>query len=192
MAEEQPTEIKEQARARAAERGIEALLARKYPELYKQLREIAEESGVSVFDLMASLSQWAVEVRTAQRTITKEDLKNVTPEALNAALKLVLFYQEQYYKVQAYANVAAVQALYNIAEGILAGRLAAMRSEEGRTAIPLLPPSPGTVERIANAVLRAIELFTLGKPEVSEQIATAVAKKLIELSQQGGQQAPGG
>jgi hypothetical protein len=186
MAEEQPAEeIREKARERAAVKGVEGVLARRYPELYKALREMAEETGQDVLDLFASLANWAFEVRKYSTVITKEDLKNITPEALHAAMKFVLFYQEQYYKVQAYANVAALQSIYSMVEGLLQARLAQVSGREGAVVLPPIP-SPSTVERIAQSILRAIELFTIGKPEVTEQLATAVARKLIEMSQGGG------
>jgi hypothetical protein len=186
MAEEHATEeIREKAREKAALKGVEGVLARRYPELYRALKEMAVETGQDVLDVFASLANWAFEVRKYSTVITKDDLKNITPESLHAAMKFLLFYQEQYYKTQAYANVAAVQSIYSIVEGLLQARLAQASGREGAVILPPIP-SPSTVERISQSILRAIELFTIGKPEITEQLATAVARKLIEMSQSGG------
>lgn len=184
--EEVPSDVRDIARERAAVKGVEGVIARRYPELYNNLKKFAEETGQDVLDVIATFAQWAYEVKKYSPIITKEDLKNITPESLYAALKFVKFYMEEFYRAQSYANVAAVQAIYQIVEAIISGRLAQMRQEEtGFRLIAPAPPSPSTIESLARTVLRAIELFTLGRPEVQEELATKVASKIMELATKG-------
>jgi hypothetical protein len=96
--------------------------------------------------------------------------------------------------VQAYANVSLIQAIYNLAESMAAGIRTSLGAGGAGGERPVIPftPTPSTIESIANAIIRAVELFTVGKPEVTQQIAEQVARKLIELSQGGGQGGGGG
>jgi len=178
VSEEEREEIKTRARARV---DILSAIAKKYPSLAKKIKKMSEDTGMSVEEIIASYLNWAVEVREFSTFVTEADLKKVTPEALTSALKLMMFMEQQYFKVLAYANLAQGIQLYNIIASVARG---VAPSEVG---IQLPPPSPSTVERLVNSILRAVELFTLGRPEVRQELAKEVAKELLKLSQESTQ-----
>jgi len=178
MSDEVKDEVKARARAKV---DILSAIGKKYPSLAEKLKKIAEDTGMPVEEVVASYLNWAVEVREFSTYVTEADLKKVTPEALTSALKLMMFMEQQYFKVLAYANLAQGIQLYNIIASAMRGVAPA---EAG---IQLPPPSPSTVEKLVNSILRAVELFTLGRPEIRQELAKEVAKELVRLSQESTQ-----
>jgi len=173
----EPSEEEVKARVRSR-LDVLSSIAKKYPSLAEKIKKMAEETGMSVEEIIASYLNWAIEVREFSTYVTEADLKKVTPEALTSALKLMMFMEQQYFKVLAYANLAQAIQLYNIIASAVRGYV------PSETGIQLPPPSPSTVEKVINSIMRAIELFTLGRPEVREELAKEVAKELLKLSQQ--------
>jgi len=173
----EPSEEEVKARVRSR-LDVLSSIAKKYPALADKLKRMAEETGTPIDELIASYLNWAIEVREFSTYVTEADLKKVTPEALTSALKLMMFMEQQYFKVLAYANLAQGIQLYNIIASAMRGIAPA---EAG---IQLPPPSPSTVEKVVNSIMRAIELFTLGRPEVRQELAKEVARELLKLSQQ--------
>ena len=176
MSEDLNEEVKERVRLK---RTILDSLARKYPALAEKLKKISEETDTPIDEVIASYLNWALELKEFSTLITESDLKKITPESLVSALKLMMFMEQQYFKVLAYANLAQGIQLYNTIVQAIRG---AVPETGGGITIP--PPTPSTVDRWVNAILRAIELFTLGRPEVREQLAKEVAQQLLKLSQQ--------
>lgn len=171
-------------RERAQEKGVEGVIARKYPDLYERVKEVAEVTGESVLDIIYKYAKWALEVQKFSSVLTMEDLKNVSPEALLAAMKMLLFFEQQYFKAIAYANLAQAVQLVQTWQ-----QLFTPYTTGGKEVIPQ-PPPPSTVERWVNAILRAIELFTMGREEVRRSLAKEVATELAKLAESSEQVKP--
>jgi hypothetical protein len=186
-AEERPEEkhIEEEEKERARRTGIEGVLARKYPELYAELKELAQRTGRSVLDLLASYTHWALELRKYSSIVTEEDLKKVTPEALHAALKLLLFFEERYIRLASYANIAVATQVLDYLKSLYYP-YPQTPSQPQTVPIPVPPPpQPDRVSQIINAVLRAIEMFSMGSEEVRRQLAREIAEELMRIAGPG-------
>jgi hypothetical protein len=176
--------IEEEEKERARRTGVEGVLARKYPELYAELKELAERTGRSVLDLMASYTHWALELRRYSSIVTEEELKKVTPEALHAALKMILFFEERYIRLASYANIATATQVFEWLRTLYYPYPQATSQPQ---AVPIVPPppQPDRVSQIINAVLRAIEMFSMGSEEVRRQLAREIAEELARVAGQG-------
>jgi len=65
-----PEQKPEQPEKETARRlGVEGVLARKYPELYQKLKDLSVKTGQSVLDLLASYTNWALELGSIQHTL---------------------------------------------------------------------------------------------------------------------------
>lgn len=177
----------EVVREKARETGIEGYIARKDPELYEFLKTEAKASGLAFTEYILGLLKWAYEIRTYTSFITKQDLENIKPECLYSALRFLQFFEKQYFNILAYAQVSAVTQIYTIVEQIMAMRRMETPRPTETGLPPLPPPTPSTVQRIVDAILRAIEMFTVGRPDVSSEIARKVAQELIRLTSQAPQ-----
>ena len=178
-------EIREEKHREIAQvKGIEGVLAKKYPELYERLKAVAERTGQSLLDLIASYTNWAMELREFSTLVTPEDLKNITPESLYSALKMIMFFEERYIRLVSYINVSQALAIFDALRQLLLYQT--VPSTQGQTTqpiLPLVPPQPSKIDRLIDAVLKGIELFSMGREDVRKQIAEEVARKLLELAQ---------
>jgi len=177
LAEEEKKEL-------AQVKGIEGVFAKKYPELYERLKAVSQQTGQSVLDLLASYTNWAMEIREFSTFVTPEDLKRISPEALYSALKLMMFFEERYVRLASYVNVSQALAIFDALRQLLIYQTATtQQGQPAQPLIPLMPPQPSRIDRLIDAILRGIEMFAMGREDVRKQIAEEVAKKLIELAQ---------
>jgi hypothetical protein len=180
VSEEQPRP-EEQKKTKS---GIEVALAKKYPELYAKLKDLSERTGKSILDLMASYTNWAIELREYATFVTEADLKNITPEALYSALKLLMFFEERYIRLISYINVAQAEAVINTMFRLFYPMYTSQQSTAPATPFtPPPPPQPDRVSRLMDAILRAIEMFSMGQEDVRRQLAREIAEELLRLSQ---------
>jgi len=177
LAEEEKKEL-------AQVKGIEGVFAKKYPELYERLKAVSQQTGQSVLDLLASYTNWAMEIREFSTLVTPEDLKRISPEALYSALKLMMFFEERYVRLASYVNVSQALAIFDALRQLLIYQTATtQQGQPSQPLIPLMSPQPSRIDHLIDAILRGIEMFTMDREDVRKQIAEEVAKKLIELAQ---------
>ena len=170
------------------------LLSKRYPELAERIRRIAEQTGMDPDELIASYTNWAIQVREFTGYLTSEDIKKVTPESLLASAKLLMFLQDQYFRILAYSPMQQAIQLYNIIAQAVASAYGyyhptATATQSQQVVAPPPPPQPAMSERMLSAILRAIELFTGGrsieeKEEFARMVARFVANELIKAYQQ--------
>ena len=181
--------MSEEEKREFRERGAEGVIARKYPQLYEKLKEISERTGQSILDLLASYTNWALEIREFSSMVTQEDLANITPESLYASLKLLMFFEERYIRLISYMNVANALAIFNALRELLTySTTAATAQQTTAPLLPLVPPQPSRVERLIDAILRGIEMATLGSEGTRRQLAREIAEEIVKLASQ--QQTP--
>jgi hypothetical protein len=176
MSEEKKTEL-------AREKGVEGVLAKKYPDLYERLKQISEQTGQSILDLIASYTNWALEIREFSTLVTPEDLKRINSEALYSALKLLLFFEERYIRMASYVNVSQALAIFDALRQLYIATAPMQTQQQQQPIIPFVPPQPSTIDRFINAVVRAIEIFSMGREEVRRTLAKEIAEELIKISQ---------
>jgi hypothetical protein len=172
----------------AREKGVEGVIAKKYPQLYERLRTLSEQTGQSVIDLLASYTNWALEIREFSTLVTPEDLHEITPKALYSALKLLLFFEERYIRLASYVNVSQGLAVFDALRQLLLSTQVAQQQSTQQPLLPLVPPQPSTVDRLINSIVKAIEMFSMGREEVRRELARSIAEELIRMSQQPTQQ----
>jgi len=179
--------MSEEKKELAREKGVEGVIAKKYPQLYERLKTLSEQTGQSIIDLLASYTNWALEIREFSTLVTPEDLMKITPEALYSALKLLLFFEERYIRLASYVNVSQGLAVFDALRQLL---LSTQVTQQQSAQQPLLPlvPQPSTVDRLVSAIVRAIEMFSMGREEVRRELARSIAEELIRMSQQPTQQ----
>jgi len=180
-----PEQKPEQPEKETARRlGVEGVLARKYPELYQKLKDLSVKTGQSVLDLLASYTNWALELREYSTYVTDEDLKNVTPESLYSALKLLLFFEERYIRLASYVNISTATALLDYIKSLYYPIPQQASPSQPPPPLPPIPPSqPDRFTRLMDAILRAIEMFSMGSEDVRRKLAYDIAQELIKLSQ---------
>jgi hypothetical protein len=179
---EQKPEAQEKETARRL--GVEGVLARKYPELYQKLKDLSVKTGQSVLDLLASYTNWALELREYSTYVTDEDLKNVTPESLYSALKLLLFFEERYIRLASYVNISTATAILDYVKSLYYPISTQSSPSQPPPPLPPIPPSqPDRFTKLMDAVLRAIEMFSMGSEDVRRRLAYDIAQELIKLSQ---------
>jgi len=180
-----PEQKPEQPEKETARRlGVEGVLARKYPELYQKLKELSAKTGQSVLDLLASYTNWALELREYSTYVTDEDLKNVTPESLYSALKLLLFFEERYIRLASYVNISTATAILDYVKSLYYPIQTQTSPSQPPPPIPMIPPSqPDRFTKLMDAILRAIEIFSMGSEDVRRRLAYDIAQELIRLSQ---------
>jgi len=176
--------MSEEEKREFRERGIEGVVARKYPQLYEKLKDISERTGQSVLDLMASYTNWAIEVREFSTMVTHEDLANVTPESLFASLKLLLFFEERYIRLISYMNVANALAIFNALRELLTYSTTTTTQQAPSPILPLVPQQPSRLERLLDAIIKGIEMATLGSGEIRRQLAREIAEEIVRLASQ--------
>jgi hypothetical protein len=180
--------MSEEKKELAREKGVEGVIAKKYPQLYERLKTLSEQTGQSVIDLMASYTNWALEIREFSTLVTPEDLTKITPEALYSALKLLLFFEERYIRLASYVNVSQGLAVFDALRQLLLSTQVAQQQSQQPLPSLLIPPQPSTVDRLINSIVRAIEMFSMGREEVRRELAKSIAEELIRMSQQPSQQ----
>jgi len=180
-----PEQKPEQPERETARRlGVEGVFARKYPELYRRLKDLAEKTGQSFIDLLASYTNWALELREYSTYITEEDLKNVTPQSLYAALKMLLFFEERYIRLASYVNISTATAILDYVKSLYYQFPTQTSPSQPPPPIPIIPPSqPDRFTRLMDAILRAIEMFSMGSEDMRRKLANDIAQELIRLSQ---------
>lgn len=187
MAEEKITEKKEKR-----ERPINAVIARRYPELYEKLSQL----GGDVLDRMAELAEWALNVKEYSMVVTPQELSKITPEALNVALKFVLFYHDQYLRLASSVNTQAISNIYALVANMLSTLsqyyqgLPSQQIAQSSTQPQIPTPIPryyypGVDQTKAiETIMRVLELFTMGREDIRKQLAKDIALELLNLSKQ--------
>jgi hypothetical protein len=179
-----PEQKPEQEKETARRLGVEGVLARKYPELYQKLKDLSVKTGQSVLDLLASYTNWALELREYSTYVTDEDLKNVTPESLYSALKLLLFFEERYIRLASYVNISTATAILDYVKSLYYPVSTQSSPSQPPPPLPPIPPSqPDRFTKLMDAILRAIEMFSMGSEDVRRRLAYDIAQELIKLSQ---------
>jgi len=180
-----PEQKPEQPERETARRlGVEGVLARKYPELYQRLKDLSVKTGQSVLDLLASYTNWALELREYSTYVTEEDLKNITPQSLYAALKLLLFFEERYIRLASYVNISTATAILDYVKSLYYPIQVQSSPSQPPPPIPIIPPSqPDRFTKLMDAIVRAIEMFSMGSEDVRRKLANDIAQELIRLSQ---------
>jgi hypothetical protein len=172
----------------AREKGIEGVFAKRYPELYERLKQIAEQTNQSVIDLIASYTNWALELREFSGVLTKEDLKNITADSLYSAMKLLLFLEERYLRIAGYISWNNLIALLDVFNRMY---MAYSGSQSQTPPAPILPlPSPqqeaDKTGKLFDVILKTLEYFSMGREDVRKALAKEVAKELFKMA--GGEQ----
>jgi hypothetical protein len=179
---EQKPETQEKETARRL--GVEGVLARKYPELYQKLKDLSVKTGQSVLDLLASYTNWALELREYSTYVTDEDLKNVTPQSLYSALKLLLFFEERYIRLASYVNISTATAILDYVKSLYYPVQVQSSPSQPPPPLPLIPQQQSDrFTRLMDAILRAIEMLSMGSEDVRRRLAYDIAQELIKLSQ---------
>ena len=182
MSEEEARE--EKHREISQIKGIEGVFAKRYPELYEKLKIVSQQTGQSLLDLIASYTNWAIELRQFSTLVTPEDLKHITPEALYSALKMIMFFEERYIRLVSYINVSQALAIFDaLRQLLLYQTVPTTQGQPSQPLLPLMPPQPSKIDRLIDAIIKGIEVFSMGREDVRRQIAEEVAKRLIELAQ---------
>lgn len=176
-----PDNVKEEARSKAQEKGIEGFLKRYNPVLYEKLKALSEQTGSSIPELLSNYTEWALEIREYSTLITKEDLKNITPEALYSALKFILFFEERYIRTMSYISISNALAILDVIN-----RLA--QQQQVPPVIPTPPqpqPQPDRFSKLVDAVIRGIEAFQqsqeVQRKLLANEIATSIVRKAEEI-----------
>lgn len=191
MAEETITKKKEKR-----ERSTNAVIARRYPELYEKLSQL----GGDVLDRMAELAQWALNVKEYSMVVTPQELSKITPEALNVALKFVLFYHDQYLRLASSVNTQAISNIYALVANMLSTLsqyyqgLPSQQIAQTATQPSTQPQIPTPIPRyyypgvdqtkVIETIMGVLELFTMGREDIRKQLAKDIALELLNLSKQ--------
>ena len=186
MSEQQSTQQageEERARERSQKTGVEGVIARKYPELYQKLKELASKTGQSVLDLLVAYTNWALELREYSTIVTEEDLKNVDAKSLYSALKMILFFEERYIRLASYMNIATAMQVLDYLRTLYYPQPSTTPTQTPTIIPPPPQPQPDRVSQVLNAVLRAIEMFSMGSEEVRRQLAREIAEELLKQAQ---------
>ncbi len=163
--------------------GVEGVIARKYPELYQKLKELSTRTGQSVLDLLVAYTNWALELREYSTIITEEDLKNIDAKSLYSALKMILFFEERYIRLASYMNIATAMQVLEYLRTLYYPQQSTTTAQTPVIIPPSAPQQPDRVSQILNAVLRAIEMFSMGSDEVRRQLAREIADELLKQAQ---------
>jgi hypothetical protein len=168
----------------AREKGIEGVFAKRYPELYERLKQIAEQTNQSIVDLIASYTNWALELREFSSVLTKEDLRNITPDSLYSAMKLLLFLEERYLRIAGYINWNSLIALIDVFNRMALAYQTSSSQSSPSPIIPFIPsqPEPDRSNRLLEMVLKTLEYFSMGREDVRKQLAKEVARELFKMA----------
>jgi hypothetical protein len=179
----QQTAEEEKVRERSQKTGVEGVIARKYPELYQKLKDISQKTGQSVLDLLVAYTNWALELREYSTVVTEEDLKNIDAKSLYSALKMLLFFEERYIRLASYMNIATAMQVLDYLRTLYYPQPSTTTTSTPAIIPPPPQPQPDRVSQILNAVLRAIEMFSMGSEEVRRQLAREIAEELLKQAQ---------
>lgn len=165
-------------------KGIEGVLARRYPQVYERLKALSEQTGQSILDLLVSYTNWALDIREYGSYITEQELKKITPEALYTALRFLMFFEDRYIRLASYVNVSNALAIFDAIRQLLVQSTVSTSQQQTTQVLPIIPPQPSTVDRFVNAIIKAIDMFSMGRSELRKELAKDIASELIKLSQQ--------
>ena len=171
-------------------KGIEGWFKRNYPELYAELKAEAEESGIPLTELIVRYVYWYREIKKGETFITKDDLKNVTPDSLLAAVKFFNYTLSQYIKIISYVNISQALTLLNYMLQ-LRGYPTTEVKTGGLLPTITLPEEKSKLDRVITSIIKGLETFTMGArketlKEIAKESAREVVRELLRASESEG------
>lgn len=152
-------------------------------ELMRKLEELAFINNMSVEEVVYNILKQAIEKREEETTLTERDFKNITPEALYSAFKLLNAIESRYIRVLSYVNVSNAVSIIQLIYDIYNRYYQVLQQSQTQTPPPppLLPPPQPQSQNMLSSLFKAIELFTLGREDVRKTLARDIAIELVNI-----------
>ncbi|MCD6418482.1 hypothetical protein J7M00_06850 [bacterium] len=161
-------------------KGIEGYIKKKMPDIYEELKAVADKQGEPLINILVKYAQYGLGVQKYQKVITPDDLEGVDPKAIYIAIKLLNWASQQYFTTLAYANVSSLQALHQMLMNMMnwyAMMAQPSEGEEGKAVtmpmvpMPMAPKQTDKFEKFMEMVTEGIRAFnTMMQGQVAGQV----------------------
>jgi len=96
----------------------------------------------------------------------------------------LLFFEERYIRLASYVNISTATAILDYVKSLYYPIPTQASPSQPPPPLPPIPPSqPDRFTKLMDAILRAIEMFSMGSEDVRRRLAYDIAQELIKLSQ---------